>query len=114
MKKAKQTRKTIWYHAITNFGESTRYWWNRSRHDLLADLVLPLLGKQVRPVSRRSRKALFNFGTVSYMTVVKTKTKLKRPGQGEVPSELKDKAFVQQNDATDEFLQEMKVLSASA
>ena len=105
--------KTMWYHAITDFGEQTRYWWNRTREDLVSDLVLPLVGKEIRAVSRRGRQALFNFGAVSYMTVLKTKTKLKRPKPGTIPPEFKDKDFIQRNDATEEFLDKLRVLSAS-
>lgn len=105
--------KTMWYHAITDFGEQTRYWWNRTREDLVFDLVLPLVGKEIRAVSRRGRQALFNFGTVSYMTVLRTKTKLKRPRAGRTPPELKDRDFIQKNDATEEFLDELRVLSAN-
>jgi len=59
----------MWYHAITDFGEDTRYWWNRTREDHVNELVLPLVGKQIRAVSRHGKKALFNFGTISYMQV---------------------------------------------
>lgn len=103
----------MWYHAITDFGEDTRYWWNRTREDLVNELVLPLVGKQIRAVSRRGKKALFNFGTISYMTIIRSKSKLKRPASGKVPPELKNKRFVQENDATKEFLDELKILSAS-
>jgi hypothetical protein len=103
----------MWYHAITDFGEDTRYWWNRTREDLVNELVLPLVGKQIRAVSRRGKKALFNFGTISYMTIIRSKSKLKRPASGKVPPELKNKHFVQENDATKEFLDELKILSAS-
>jgi len=106
-------KETMWYHAITDFGEDSRYWWNRTREDLINDLVLPLVGKQIRAVSRREKKALFNFGAVSYMTVVKTREKLKRPGKGKVPPDLKNKQFVQEHDATEEFLDDLKLLSAS-
>jgi hypothetical protein len=103
----------MWYHAITEFGEDTRYWWNRTREDLVNELVLPLVGKQIRAVKRRGKKALFNFGTISYMTVLSSKSKLKRPAAGRVPPELKNKRFVEDNDVTVEFLDELKVLSAS-
>jgi hypothetical protein len=106
-------KKALWYHAITDFGEQTRYWWNRTRQDLVVDLVLPLAGKEIRAVSRRGRQALFNFGAITYMTILKTKTKLKRPKPGKIPPEFKDKDFVQENDATEEFLDELRLLSAS-
>ena len=75
----------MWYHAITDFGEKKRYWWNRDRDELLSDLLLPLLSKQVVVTSRREKKALFNFGVVSYVSILKTSQKLSRPSQGKVP-----------------------------
>jgi nucleoside 2-deoxyribosyltransferase len=109
----KRARQAVWYHAITDFDDDTRYWWNRTREELVDELVLPLVGKQVRAVKRHDRKALFNFGAISYMTILKTRSKLKRPAHGKVPPELKNRRFVQENDATEEFLDELKVLSAS-
>ncbi len=103
----------MWYHAITDFGEDTRYWWNRSRENLIEELVLPLIGKQVKAVSRRGKKALFNFGAVSYMTILKSESKLKRPAEGKTPPEFKDKKFLRDHDATEEFMDELRILSAS-
>jgi hypothetical protein len=103
----------MWYHAITDFGEDKRYWWNRTREDLVNELVLPLVGNEIRAVTRRGRQVLFNFGTISYMTIVKTKSKLRRPAAGKVPPQLKDESFIFENDVTEEFLDELKVLSAS-
>jgi hypothetical protein len=54
----------MWYHAIADFYDYTRYWWNRTREDLVADIVLPLIGKEVRMLNRRGRKVLFNFGSI--------------------------------------------------
>lgn len=103
----------MWYHAVTDIGEGTRYWWNRTREDLVSDLVLPLIGKEIRAVKRRGRQTLLNFGAISYMTIVRTKIKLKRLGTGKVPPQLKDLDFIQENDVTEEFLDELKVQSAS-
>lgn len=103
----------MWYHAITDFGDDTRYWWNRTREDLINELVLPLLGKQVKAVRRRGNKVLFNFGTVTYMTVLCSKSKLKRPAASKVPPEFKDKTFLRENDVTEEFIDDLRVLSAS-
>lgn len=110
---SKEGKSAVWYHAITDFGDQTRYWWNRTREDLVVDLVLPLVGKEIRAVSRRGRQVLFNFGVISYMTIVKTKGKLKRPGSGKAPPQLKNRKFIQTNDATEEFLDELKLLSAT-
>ncbi len=45
----------MWYHAITDFGQHTRYWWNRSRENLVEEVVLPLIGKQVKPCEHTKR-----------------------------------------------------------
>jgi hypothetical protein len=103
----------MWYHAITDFGERKRYWWNRSRDDLIKDLLIPLLSKQAVPAKRRGTKSLFNFGSVSYMTILKTKEKLKRPGKGKIPNELKDQDFIDKNNSTSDFVKEVRILSSS-
>ncbi len=104
----------MWYHAITDFAETKRYWWNRTRDDLIADLIIPLLNKQVLPVSRRGAKSLFNFGSVSYMTILKSKGKIKRSGKGKVPPELKNSDYIDEHNATSEFVQEVKLISSSS
>ena len=35
----------MWYHAITDFADSRRYWWNRSRQDLVKEVLLPVISK---------------------------------------------------------------------
>jgi hypothetical protein len=37
----------FWYHAIADFGERTRYFWNRDRDELIYEILIPLLSKQV-------------------------------------------------------------------
>ena len=103
----------MWYHAITEFGQKKRYWWNRSRDDLIRELLIPLIKKQAILAQRRGAKSLFNFGSVSYMTVIKTKGKLKRPGKEKVPPELKDSEFVDDHNSTSEFIKEVKLISSS-
>ena len=103
----------MWYHAITEFGQKKRYWWNRSRDDLIKELLIPLINKQAIPAERRGAKSLFNFGAVSYMTVIKTKGKLKRPGKGKVPPELTDSDYVDENNSTSEFIKDVKLISSS-
>lgn len=103
----------MYYHAITDFGEKKRYWWNRTRENLVSDLLIPLCNKQVLPVSRRNSKSLFNFGSVSYITILKTNDKLTRPGNGKVPLELLEVKFVDENNATPEFINEVKAIISS-
>ena len=103
----------MWYHAITDFGQKKRYWWNRDRDDLVSDLLIPLLSKQVVVTGRREKKTLFNFGTVSYVSILKTSQKLSRPGEGKAPSELRDKNFIKKHNATEEFVNEIRLIQSS-
>jgi hypothetical protein len=103
----------MWYHAVTDFGEKKRYWWNRTREDLVNDLVLPLIGKEIRLANRRGAKALFNFGSISYMVILRTEERLVRAAPGEAPPELSNADFVAENNVTEEFVEDLKVASAS-
>jgi len=103
----------MWYHAVTDYGEKTRYWWNRTREDLVNDLLLPLIDKEIRFANRRGKRVLFNFGSISYMAILGTEVKLARSGPGEPPAELLDSDFIKENSVTEEFVEELKVKSAS-
>lgn len=103
----------MWYHAITDFGEKKRYWWNRNRDELISDLLVPLLSKQIVVTGRRQKKSLFNFGAVSYVTILKTSEKLSRASEGKAPRELLDKAFVKEHTATDDFVNEVRLIQST-
>ena len=104
----------MWYHATAHYGGRKRHWWNRSRDDLIADVLAPLAGHQVRTSTRGGKPVLFNFGAVSYLTIIKTAKKLDRGARGSVPKELRDPEFVANNNATKEFAEEVRLLSASS
>ena len=103
----------MWYHAIAHYETKRRYWWNRQREDIVADVILPFVSKQVKPATRRGISSLFNFGTTQYITIIKTKTKLKRPAKGKTPPELSNETFVKNNCATDEFIDSMRLRRSS-
>lgn len=103
----------MWYHAIAHYGAKRRYWWNRQKEDIVTDVLLPFVSRQVKPATRRGTSSLFNFGTVQYITIVKTKIQLKRSAKGKTPSELSDETFVKNNSVTDEFVDSMRVLKSS-
>lgn len=103
----------MWYHAIAHYGTRKRYWWNRHRDDLVNDIIVPFVGKQVKPLSRTGVTSLFNFGSASYITIIKTKTRLTRPAKGKIPPELADKKFVKNNEATEEFVEELTILNSN-
>jgi len=102
----------MWYHAITDFGGSTRYWWNRTREELIEELLFPLLSKHVVVTQRRGKKSLFNFGSVSYATILQTESKLQRPAPGKIPPELADLDFVKAHTVTEEFVNDVRVLQS--
>jgi len=99
----------MWYHAIAHYGTRSRYWWNRTRDSLAKDVVIPFVTKQVVTANRMGVASLFNFGSVEYVTVVKSKEKLKRPALDKTPAELKDKVYVKENEVTGEFLAELRL-----
>ena len=103
----------MFYHAITDFDNTTRYWWNRTRDELIDELLTPLLSKQIVAVIRRGKQSLFNFGAVSYITIVKSENKLERPAKGLAPSELKDQSFVDKHNSTEEFINEVRILQSA-
>ena len=103
----------MWYHAIAHYGSRNRYWWNRRRDDLISDVLVPFISKQVKPLTRAGIPSLFNYGATDYITIVKTEQKLKRPQKDKTPSELSDKNFIKRNCATEEFLGEMQILASS-
>ena len=99
----------MWYHAIASYGTKSRYWWNRTRDSLAKDVVVPFVTKQVVTASRNGVASLFNFGAAEYVTIIKSKDKLKRPATGKAPVELSDAAFVKANEATNEFVEELRI-----
>jgi hypothetical protein len=104
----------VWYHAITEYGESKkRYWWNQSRDALVSEVLVPLLSKQVVVSNRRGKKILFNFGGVSTTTFLKTPEGLDSSVGGGAPSELKDEAFINKYNATQEFVAQFRVLQSA-
>ena len=100
------------YHAICN-GLQRRYLWNRERDDLIHDLLIPVLGKQVVGVNRRGKKSLFNFGSVTYVTILRTSKRLKRAAEGKPPAELRRTQFVNEHNVTEEFLNEVRLIQSS-
>lgn len=102
----------MWYHAIAYYGTKRRYWWNRKPDDLVQDVLMPFVSKQVRLLNREGVPSLFNFGAADYVTVVKTKFKL-APQKERMPSELSNAAFVSEHCATKEFVEQMQELVAS-
>jgi len=101
-----------WYHATAHYGGRTRHWWNRRRAEIVSDVIVPFVGKQVQQATRAGMPSLFNFGSASYLTILKTPDKLKRPKDGSTPAELSDEAFVRKHNNTEEIVNELR-LSAS-
>lgn len=105
----------MWYHAIAYYGGTKRrYWWNRSKEDIIEDVLLPFVAKQVRKTTRKGVYSLFNFGSAQYITLLKTDAKLKRSARGKTPPELSNESFIKQNCATEEFVNELVILKSSS
>jgi hypothetical protein len=102
-----------WYHATAYYGERLRHWWNRRRDDIVSDVLVPFVGKQVLQLKRAGMPSLFNFGTASYLTILKTSDKLKPPSDRRTPTELGDRTFVESHNATEEFVNELRLVSST-
>src|ERR1043165_703952 len=102
----------MWYHAIVRYGTKSRYWWNKTRDGLAKDVVIPFVTKQVVTAARQGIDSLFNFGAAEYVTILKSREKLKRPEFGKTPKELRDVTYVKAHEATDEFLDELRLAGA--
>jgi hypothetical protein len=102
-----------WYHATARYGEHLRHWWNRRRDDIVSDVLVPFVGKQVLQATRAGTSSLFNFGAASYLTILKTREKLKRSKDEGSPRELRDATFVEDHNATEEFVNELRLLSST-
>jgi hypothetical protein len=103
----------MWYHAIAEHTSGKRYMWNRSKDDFVKDILIPVVSQQVNVVSKGGRKVLFNFGAVSYTTIIKTNKKLKAEKTGAIPKELKDNKFIKEHEATNEFVKDLILFSSS-
>ncbi len=103
----------MWYHATAHYGTRKRHWWNRRRDDLVADVLVPFASRQVRVLTRAGKPSVFNFGAVEYLTILKTRGKLSRGPKGAVPAELKQQSFIDENNATKEFVEEIRLLSSA-
>jgi hypothetical protein len=106
-------RKQMWYHAICYYGDLKRFWWNRKRDDLVKDVVVPFISRQVTSVTRNRVPSFFNFGAAQYITIVRTPEKLKLRGEAGVPKELRDADFVREHCAAKEFTSEINRFAAA-
>src|ERR1043165_2400165 len=97
----------MWYHAIVRYGTKSRYWWNKTRDGLAKDVVIPFVTKEVVTAARQGIDSLFNFGAAEYVTILKSREKLKRPESGKTPKELRDVTYVKAHEATDDLLDEL-------
>lgn len=43
---------TAWYHATARHGERRRHWWNRKRDEIISDVLLPFVAKQIQQTTR--------------------------------------------------------------
>lgn len=103
----------MWYHAVAYYGTKRRSWWNFNRDNLIDEVIIPFVAKQVRSVTRNGVTSLFNFGAAEYITILKTAAKITKPTRGKTPKELTDAEFLNKHEATEEFVNEIQILAAS-
>jgi hypothetical protein len=102
-----------YYHAIVHYSEKKRYWWNHSRSDIIKNVILPFASQQVSLVTRFGVPSLFNFASASYVTILETEQKLVKDAKKGTPPELTSVEFVQKNEVTKQFTNEVRILASS-
>ncbi len=102
-----------WYHATARYGGRRRHWWNRRRDDIVSEVLVPFVGKQVQQATRGGTPSLFNFGAASYLTILKTAGKLKPSEDRSTPIELTNAKFVDEHNVTEEFVNELRLLTST-
>lgn len=100
------------YHVIAHYNGDKRYWWNYSKDKLIEQVLLPFIQKEIRIVTRGTIRTIFNFGTVSYFTILATESSIKKDSSI-IPSELKDVNFIKEHSITEEFINEIRLISSS-
>lgn len=69
----------MYYHVLIEIEETYHWWMNYDYEELVGELLIPFINKQIGPVSHYGVTAIFNFATVSYFMVYKTSEALDLP-----------------------------------
>ncbi|MGN6237056.1 hypothetical protein [Dyella sp.] len=98
------------YHVICKYGRETTYWYNYSREEVVAEILLPFINGHVIDIhDHDGTTLLLNMRGVNEIQIFKTRAKL--PDNSEI--EEMQKPDFRKNDCTSELLNEARVLQAN-
>lgn len=109
----------MWYHAIVHYIEGIRGWYNLTKDQVIEEVLLPFMGKQVELTTLGGTPSLFNFGCSSHLIIIGTQERYKiqhkqneRGAWPEPPREFFDSNFLKEHNVTSELINELRLLSA--
>lgn len=62
----------MYYHCVLTMGTAEHYFWNYSFDEAIREIVIPYINKQMTPVNFKSKRAILNMSSASYLQVFKT------------------------------------------
>ncbi|MEL4423594.1 hypothetical protein [Shewanella algae] len=99
------------YHARLEYGDDSHFWWNKSKENLIDNLMLPFINGQVVSVNKSGQKRLLNMKNVTLLTVFKTTKSLKATDEKSIIQQIKDNDF-SDNECTEEVLNEVQMIKS--
>lgn len=103
----------MYYHAKLEHSGKPHLWWNLPKEELVNDLLVPFVNGQVVLATRSGRKSILNMKNVTFLTVYRTRDKLRKTGTRRTPLDFKSEEF-QENECTEEIIKEVKGIHAAS
>lgn len=101
----------MYYHCRLELAtRGHHYWWNYSIDDLMSEVIIPMINKQVIPVNYRKGRGILNLSMTTYITVFKTPDRIPadtEEEQSEVVTNIEKKTYEEcTQELLDQYLQE--------
>lgn len=121
----------MYYHTRFEYEGRSHHWWNRTKENLMTNLIIPFINgqiilinrkislgkrhKQLPPNSRRTRrfKSILNMRNVTHVNIYRTTAKLVTPADKTHPVEF-DTGEIDDFDCTEEIIKELRVEQSTA
>jgi hypothetical protein len=100
------------YHAKIEYSK-THIWWNHSKEDILAELLIPFINGQVVLITSGVGKKLLNLKNVSRLTIYRTKDSLVPTDNKSIIQQIEEDSF-EKFECTETLIKEAKLDIASS